>query len=89
MQGYFLFGSGDKIATACILQPNVENRVWVDLIQYDPHDKVSDKKTQLVYGNGVRLQAATLLYQPYMHLVGLQSGIKLTLLEAYYQACKQ
>jgi len=85
MQGYFLLGSGDKIATACILQSNVANRVWVYFNQYDPHGKVSDKKTQLVYGNGVRLQAATLIYQPYMHLVGFQSGIKLTLLEAYYQ----
>ncbi len=85
MQGYFLLGSGGKIATACILQPNVENRVWVDLIQYDPHGKVVDKKMQLVFGNGVRLQAATIIYPAYMrYLVGLQSGIKLTLLEAYY-----
>ena len=84
MQGYFVLGSGVKIATACFLKPNVENRVWVYFIQNNPHGKMSTI-AQLLYGNDVRLQTATLNYQPYMHLVGLQSGIKLTLLEAYYE----
>ncbi len=84
MQDYFVLGSGDKVATACFLNSNVENKVWVYLRQYNTHGKAS-LTAQLVNGNGIRLQTATLNYQPYMQLVGLQSGIKLTLLKAYYE----
>lgn len=86
MQGYFPLGPGGKIATICILQSNVQNKEWVYFVQYDPHGKMSDKKTQLADGNGMHIQAAIVLYPPYMrYLAGLQSGIKLTLLQAYYQ----
>jgi len=85
MHGYWVFDPTNKIATVCALHPNVANKLWVNFTSYHSNNQVSSTLTKLLDGNQARLEAATISYSPLMHLAGLQSGIKLTHLQAYYQ----
>jgi hypothetical protein len=67
---------------------NVAHEMSVELILYDEHGHQTSDNTYLVHGDEWMVQGDILKFSPWLNVIGLHSGYKLTRLEGRYDDIK-